>query len=526
MEPSAIPSSMSQPHTGRLTIHWLAFFWTCWLCGLANCLPCGGLSSASLWAQERSRTPEVTELILGAERLSAAFRMVAKKLKPSVVTITSSVEVSRDELRGRGNEAFALPPGFEDLLPDELRDQLQNRRRLAPRANEDEREQRKEKVQTGMGSGVIFTEDGFILTNNHVIADSDALQVELSDGRIFTATVIGSDNSSDVAVLKIDATGLIAAELGDSTAMEVGDWVLAIGSPFGLDQTVTAGIISATNRQTGIIPGGYEDFLQTDAAINPGNSGGPLVSLRGEVIGINTAINSRSGTNAGVGFAIPANMARRIMDDLRREGRVVRGFLGATLGEVTVGNAPRLRLPPGVLRGALITHVTQGEPAERADLRAGDVVVAINDTPITSYAQLRNMVALSRPGSQLRFEIYRSGEKQVLNVVVAEQSKDKLAAMVQHTEIPELGIAVERLPPQIAEELLSKADVKGVLVTDVSPGSQALQLHMRAGDIIVRINETDIESPAQLKSVMEQEREFTLTIQRGSRLITIRAIRR
>ncbi len=479
-----------------------------------------------LSAQERTPVADVSQLIVGAERLSEAFRIVAKQLKPSVVTITSSVEVSQWQLGNRGAENFGLPPGFEDLLPNDLLDQLQPRRRLAPRTDSDQRELPKKKMQTGMGSGVIVSHDGFILTNNHVIADSDVLQVELSDGRIFNATVIGSDSSSDVAVLKVDATGLIPAVLGDSAAMEVGDWVLAIGSPFGLDQTVTAGIVSATNRQTGIIPGGYEDFLQTDASINPGNSGGPLVSLRGEVIGVNTAISSRSGTNAGVGFAIPVNMARRIMDDLRREGRVVRGFLGASLGEVNMENAGELQLPPGVLRGALITSVNEGDPAAQANLQAGDVVVAINDTPITSFAQLRNMVAMSRPGSRLQFDVYRNGNKQKFNIVVGELTQDKLAAMTGRAEVPELGIAVERLTPSIAEELGVDAEMQGVLVTELMPGGEAGQLRIRPGDIIVRIDDTDIRSPLQLQTLVAELQQFTMVVQRGSRLMTIRVLRR
>ena len=476
-------------------------------------------------AQDIAAGAEVAELIVGAEKLSEAFRMVAKRLKPCVVTITSSVEISARQWSRRGGQLRDLPPGLENLLPPELLEQLYGNQ--VPEAEEAPQQGAPtRKVQTGMGSGVIVSSDGYVLTNNHVIANSDVLQVELSDGRIFTADVIGSDTSSDVAVLKIDATGLVAARLGDSTAMEVGDWVLAIGSPFGLDQTVTAGIISATHRQTGIIPGGYEDFLQTDAAINPGNSGGPLVSLRGEVIGINTAINSRSGSNAGVGFAIPANMAHRIMEDLRREGRVVRGWLGASLGEVTVENAPQLQLPPGVLRGALIADVRPGEPAEQANLQAGDVVVAINDNPISSFAQLRNMVALSRPGSQLQFEIYRNGQKLQLPVTVGELTREKLAAMVERTEIPELGLVVQRLTPQLAEELGAPEITGGVVVTELMPDGPAMQeLHIRPGDIILRVNNVAIASPQQLKTVLEEQAEFSMVIQRGNRILTLRASR-
>ena len=444
-----------------------ARLWTVWL--LVGGLGLGWLGNRG-GAQEQSLSAAAAappaELLLGAERLSAVFRATAKQLKPSVVTITSSVEVmQRDRNRVGAAGDLELPPGFENFLPPEMLEQLQRGRQPGQTDETEDRVAPSEKIQSGMGSGVIVSEDGVILTNTHVIADADELQIELSDGRLFTASVIGTDNASDVAVLKIDASGLIPASLGDSTRMEVGDWVLAIGSPFGLDQTVTAGIISATNRQTGIIPGGYEDFLQTDAAINPGNSGGPLVSLRGEVIGINTAINSRSGTNAGVGFAIPANMARRIMEDLRREGRVVRGWLGASLDDVSMRNAAALKLPSGVLRGAVITGVKSGEPAAEAKLQAGDVVVAINDAPVTSFAQLRNRIALSRPGSRLEFDIYRAGEKLRLEVRVGELTSEKLAAMVERTEIASLGIVVQQLTAQVAEELGVDAQTRGVVVS-------------------------------------------------------------
>ncbi len=474
-------------------------------------------------AQER--TPVVDpQLILGAERLSDAFRAVAKHLKPSVVTITSSVEVPTDRLRGGGIDDFRLSPRSERLFPEDPLDEPRPRRRLAPRQDSNEQEQAKTKVQTGMGSGVIVSVDGYVLTNNHVIADADLMQVELSDGRVLSAKVIGSDTLSDVAVLKIDATGLTPAVLGDSAKMEAGDWVLAIGSPFGLDQTVTAGIISATHRQTGIIQGGYEDFLQTDASINPGNSGGPLVSLRGEVIGINTAISSETGANAGVGFAIPVNMARRIMDDLRREGRVVRGFMGAKLSEVTMQNAAELQLPPGILRGALIATVSEGQPAARANLQANDVVVAINDMPITSSAQLRNTVAMTRPGSPLVLDIYRNGKKLQLTVEVGELTPEKLAAITTRTKIPELGIEVDQLSRPIAEVLGVDPDTQGAIVIKVI-NNQALQLRMQAGDIIVRVDDTDIKSPQELKTMLAELQQFTLHVQRQNQLIRIRVIR-
>ncbi|MEZ6151351.1 MAG: Do family serine endopeptidase [Pirellulaceae bacterium] len=492
-----------------------------------------GLLAEPSWAQEKSplaAAPDTSvpaELIIGAERLSQVFRATAKQLKPSVVTITSSVEV---KVRGR-NRAGAigeleLPPGFENFLPPEMLEQLRPNRGNRRADETESRDVPIEKMQSGMGSGIIVTPDGVILTNNHVIADADELQIELSDGRLFSAALVGSDDASDVAVLKIDATGLTPARLGNSAAMEVGDWVLAIGSPFGLDQTVTAGIVSATNRQTGIIPGGYEDFLQTDAAINPGNSGGPLVSLRGEVIGINTAINSRSGTNSGVGFAIPINMAQRIMEDLLRDGRVVRGWLGASLDDVNMRNAAELKLPPGVVRGAVIATVKAGEPAANAGLRSGDVVVAINDAPVASFAQLRNRVALSRPGSQLVFDIYRNGQKQRVDVLIGELSSEKLAAMVERTEIPALGMVVQQLTAPMAEELGADSATGGVVVTEIKPGSRAMQLRIRPGDIITSVDDTEIGGPADLSKALDDPDDFTMQIQRGNRVLQLQATSR
>lgn len=401
----------------------------------------GGFFCPRAAAQELSRQ-EAAAAVAGAERLSDAFRAAAKQLRPSVVTIASIVEISPQRLQRRGTiDLDEIPEEFRGFFPPELLEQLQRQQPDSAQSDEEELNQPrlpKRQIQAGVGSGVIVTADGYVLTNNHVIEQADALRVELSDGRIFKANVVGTDDKSDVALLKLDVENsklgqLTPARLGDSAAMEVGDWVIAIGSPFELDQTVTAGIISATNRQTGILSGGYEDFLQTDAAINPGNSGGPLVNLRGEVIGINTAINSRTGTNVGVGFAIPVNMAKRIMEDLQREGQVIRGFLGATLGPVTMENAEELKLPAGMLRGAVIVNTLQGAPADRANLQPGDVVVSIDGRPIRSYAQMRNMIALTPPNSELKFELYRNGQLQQLPVQVGRQTAEKLNQLMEQS---------------------------------------------------------------------------------------------
>ncbi len=302
-------------------------------------------SNSNLACAQQNMSQIEQDAVLGAERLSDAFRSAARVLRPAVVTITSAIERPERQLRGLSDRFGPLSP--EEIL--ELEQFFGQGSFSRPRQSEDQPGP-KQRIETGMGSGVIVSSDGYVLTNNHVVSGADELKVELSDGRVFSAELIGGDEQSDVAVLKINAKGLVAAKLGDSSRVQVGDWVLAIGSPFGLDQTVTAGIISATNRQTGILSGGYEDFLQTDAAINPGNSGGPLVNLRGEVIGVNTAINSRTGTNAGVGFAIPIDMAARVMEDFRTSGKVVRGFIGAFIESVTQEDLQTLKLPAGITR--------------------------------------------------------------------------------------------------------------------------------------------------------------------------------
>lgn len=481
------------------------------------------LDASSLLAQQPLATDaDQEERLIGADRLSDAFRYAAKILRPSVVTITSLTEPSRMQVRMGGNSF-----GFRDLedlrgmIPDELFEQLRGLEEVEPEEPELNGRSDRRKVQTGLGSGVIVSPDGYILTNNHVVSRADELQVELSDGRTFEAEVIGTDSKSDVAVLKIDAGNLVAARLGDSSAMQVGDWVIAIGSPFGLDQTVTAGIISATNRQAEIISGGYEDFLQTDAAINPGNSGGPLINLRGEVIGINTAINSRTGTNAGVGFAIPSNMAGRIVEDLKSNGRVVRGYIGALLADVTAENAAEYRLPAGVLRGAAIEVVEKGGPADQGRLQPGDVVTSLNGRPIRSIAQLRNAVAMTRPGTQLIFEGFRQGQPFNLAVTTGELNEERISSILPESEIASMGIVVQELTPRMKRELETDS---GVVVTQIDRRGAGAQMGIRPGDVILEINDVAVNSIKDLEQAFDQaENSYRMIIQRGNRLLSLQS---
>jgi serine protease Do len=460
---------------------------------------------------QQATSAEQEEDLISADRLSNSFRNAAKTLRPSVVTITSSIERTSRRFQGLEEQFGPLSP--QDLF--DLEELLGRNRRGLPRAEEEGFP--KERIESGKGSGVIVSSDGYVLTNNHVVEDADQLKVELSDGRTFDAEIVGTDDKSDVAVLKVNATGLVPARLGDSSKLEVGDWVIAVGSPFGLDQTVTAGIISAMNRQTGILSGGYEDFLQTDAAINPGNSGGPLVSLRGEVIGINTAINSRTGTNAGVGFAIPSNMAARIMEDLRTTGRVVRGFIGARIEDVTSENVQLLNLPEGITRGALIETVLDGGPADNSSLKAGDVVTAINGRPIVSRDQLRNTVALTRPGSKLNFEVYRNGKIQPVNVLIGELTPEKMDKLSGRVEIPDFGITVETFSPEWAEELRVSEDTRGAVIINMLRGGKAAQLRLQPGDVITEVNGKAVASADDAEKQLNAAGEkLRMLIKRGN----------
>ncbi len=464
-------------------------------------------------------TPSDPALIISAERLSQVFRNAAEKLRPSVVTINALIE---RPVRSKGfGFQGDVPEELFEILPPGLRDEFLRRARPAMPPQEDSP---REKVQAGIGSGFIVSVDGYVMTNNHVIEQADALEVELHDGRTFRADVIGADAKSDVALLKIDATGLVPARLGDSSAAQVGDWVIAIGSPFGLNQTVTAGIISATHREADIITGGYEDFLQTDAAINPGNSGGPLVNLYGEVVGINTAINSRTGTNIGIGFAIPSNMAARVMEDLLTNGRVVRGFIGASLRDLTAADAEAFQLPAGYARGVLIERVLQGGPADRSGVAPGDVVIGLGGRPIRSSEQLRNTVAMTRPGDQVLLDVLREGANHRIAITVEELTEEKLDRLSGRRQIASLGIAVESLTPASAKEL--GVDGHGTVIIRMDPRGRAARLGMRPGDVIVEVNGQPIASAADVEQALQQsDRDLRVIVSRAGQLMMIRSPR-
>lgn len=435
---------------------------------------------------------------------SDAFADVAAYIKPSVVTIFSekTVKIPR----------FALPFGngmpFQHFFDDEDSD--------TPRPRHSKPREYKE---TGMGSGIVVDKDGHILTNLHVVDDTDDVKVKFADGTTLAAEVIGTDPGTDIAVLKIKGklpADLTPATLGSSEALRVGEWVLAIGAPFGFEQTVTAGILSAKGRSS--IDGDrdkYEDFLQTDAAINRGNSGGPLVSLRGEVIGINTAIISASGQSAGVGLAIPIDMAKRVLRDLIKSGHVTRGFLGIGIQDISPLLAEQFKLP--VAKGALVGQINKGSPAEKAGVKTGDVVVRFNGKPIEDTQNLRNLVAATDPGAKAELVVNRDGKEKTLTVTVGElpESGTSSARPRRPDQTPDktddYGLTIEPLTDRQARTLGYEGE-DGVLIAQVANDSPAAEAGLRPGDLIVEVNRQRVANVNDFRKALEKSKDKTLLL--------------
>lgn len=419
-----------------------------------------------------------------------SYAPVVKKVSPGVVKIFTSARVQNTAYRGN--------PGMDDFLRRFFGDQFEmpNRRGFnVPR-------------QHGIGSGVIVSKDGYILTNNHVVEGADEVRVALQDGREFNAKVVGRDPKSEVAVIKIDAKDLPAVPLADSDKVEVGDIVLAVGNPFGIGQTVTTGIVSATGR-AGALGLDYEDFIQTDAAINPGNSGGALVDLEGRLVGINTAILSRSGGNMGIGFAIPTNLARDVMDSLIRDGRVVRGYLGVMIQDLTPTLAEQFNVS-GNTQGALVGDVTAKGPAEKAGLKSGDVIVEFNGKKITDSRHLKLQVARTGPGETVPVKVLRDGKTRELEVTVKELPGSERLAQADRQGSDEgtlNGVTVSDLDPRVRQQLNLPPRMNGVVVTDVEPGSAAAESGLRPGDVITEINRQPVKSAEQAVEMTEQAKE-------------------
>jgi serine protease Do len=383
--------------------------------------------------------------------------------------------------------------------------------------------------QRGLGSGVVVTGDGYILTNNHVIDNAEEIRVEFTDGRSYEAKLVGSDKPSDLALLKVDATNLPSLTLGNSDAVQVGDVVLAVGNPLGIGQTVTMGIISAKGRSTDTTDGNYEDFLQTDAPINHGNSGGALVSTKGELVGINSQILSPGGGNIGIGFAIPANMARNVMEDLRTDGRVRRSRLGVTVQRVTSDIAESLGLKQ--MGGAIVSSVTAGSAAERAGIKRGDIIRSFNNQPVQDTNTLRNRVAEATPGSEATVVVARDGSERTLKVKLdeAEASKGARAdAAGDPDDKAALGIAVTPLTPELAARAGLPKDTQGVVIQQVNPGGRAADAGVQPGDVILEVNRQPVQNVDELRAAVRRtsDRPTLLLIHRAGRgelFVTVRA---
>ena len=367
--------------------------------------------------------------------------------------------------------------------------------------------QREKKTQS-LGSGVIVdAKDGYVLTNHHVIEKAQEITVTLRDGRKLNATLVGADPDTDVAVIQIDAENLSAVALADSEELRVGDFVVAIGNPFGLGQTVTSGIVSALGR-SGLGIEGYENFIQTDASINPGNSGGALVNLRGELVGINTAILAPGGGNVGIGFAIPSNMARDIMKQLVAFGEVRRGLLGVVAQDLTPELAEAFDIP--ITEGAVIVRVGDSSPAQRAGLRAGDIVTSVNDRPVRNAADVRNAIGLIRAGGGISLTVIRNGTSKVITAKLTEQTTAAVSAAELHSRFSGAQFAdIEPGTPLYGR-------VEGVLVLDVERRGPAWSTGLRKGDIITAANRRRVKSVAELKEVVSRSRRLMLNIQRGN----------
>jgi serine protease Do len=419
---------------------------------------------------------------------SSSYAPIVDRVEPAVVTV-------RVEKR-----AQMVPT--DQQIPDDLFRRFFGEQ--MPREQHGQRIPRE--IERGLGSGVIVTQDGYILTNNHVVEGTEKVQVELPDSRTFTAKVIGTDPATDLAVIKIDAKNLPTLVIGDSDAVKVGDVVLAVGNPLGVGETVTSGIISAKGRQTD--SDSYQDFLQTDAAINHGNSGGALVNTAGELVGINSQILSPLDANIGLGFAIPSNMAKNVMDQLIKNGKVRRAKLGVTVQRISADLASSLGLPS--TKGALVSSVDAGSPASQAGIKQGDVITEFNGKPIRDYNQLRNIVAATAPGSTVPVEILRNGHTETVHATVGELATKRdfgSSSRSDDREGGKYGMSVQPLTPDLAEQVGVPRGTQGVLVSSVDPEGVAADSQLQEGDVIEKVNGKTVTTVDALKSALDSNNQ-------------------
>ena len=448
----------------------------------------------------RSFMPVVSADQRSLQEFSETFARIAEKVKPSVVLIRSKrvVRAAQQQLRNPFEEFFG------GTTP----------RRQEPRTDR------------GLGSGVIVSEDGYILTNNHVVDKADELTVYLSDERELKAEVVGTDPRTDLAVIKVDSDDLPVLSFGDSEQLRVGEWVMAVGNPFGLSHTVTAGIVSAKGRKSVLGGDSYQNFIQTDAAINPGNSGGALVDLEGNLMGINTAIYSRTGGYQGIGFAVPANMARDIMTRLIEDGKITRGFLGVEISDLDADLAASMGLDDD--KGVLIANVIKGGPAVDSDIQKDDVVLALNGIEVEDSDALRNRIADFPPGTEIELEIYRDGRRKMVEIELGElpDNPSQLASSEGPEKSPASNIGIDVM--NISREWTRYYEMgSGVVIAKVVAGSVAEDKGLRRGELITEVNGEPVSNVREFVSIIRQfdaGEAIRFRVQRGEqqRLVGIR----
>jgi serine protease Do len=497
-------------NTNRTLFNRRRGLWAAGVLALAGAFAVGAQSNQPEVAIQRDSQP-VNRGTLEA----ASFSHVVKRVAPSVVKITTEIR-TRQMPTGRSQ----LPPGLEDhpFFREFFGD-----RQPEPR----------QRPRSGLGSGVIISEDGYIVTNNHVIDGADLVTIVLNDGREFEAKVVGRDPQTDIAVVKVDANNLPAVTFADTSDLEVGDRVLALGNPFGIGETVTSGIISAKGRNIGILADveGYEDFIQTDAAINPGNSGGALVDVDGRLVGINTAILSRSGGFQGVGLAVPANLVSQVADSLVKTGKVVRGFLGVNIQTITPALANSFNLESN--RGALVSEVVPNGPAAKAGLKAGDVITALNGRPVTDASNLRLQVSTLAPGTKLNLDVLRDGKSRKITATSGERPGTRRSGRLGDESYSQLepaedsvlkGVAVDDLDERVRSRMNLPGRLQGAVITSVDPESAAARAGLRPGDVILEINKQPVKSAQdaiELSAKADSRKTLVRVWSRGSTVFVV-----
>jgi serine protease Do len=433
-----------------------------------------------------------SDALLQMQNTSKAFTIVSKEVLPTVVSVYTTKVIKRSKIQDN------IPPLFRDFFGRDFQFQEPNDIPLQ-----------------GLGSGVIVSKDGYILTNNHVVREADEIKVKLYDKRQFEAKVVSADPLTDVAVIKIEGKDLPIARLGDSDALEIGEWVLAVGNPLELNSTVTAGIVSAKGRAIGILQdqdeersskkGSYaiENFIQTDAAINPGNSGGALVNLMAEVIGINTAIATQTGGYIGYGFAIPINLARRVMSDLIEKGYVTRAWLGIAMKNVDDAVAQRFSM--NTPRGVYVEDVMDDSPAQKAGLKSLDIILKIDGHEMSSSNEVQNFIAMKKPGETVTLSLLRNGKPTEIAVKLGQRETGKSGGktLAEEEDIPKLGLTVQTLNEVLKAQFEEYKSDHGVVVTNVDPSSSAFNAGIRKGDLITRIEETPVQSITDYKKAVK-----------------------